>query len=838
VYKVFVYQRLVSLLRRHQRLRWLPPASVLVVALGLVWPLFSATPLSHDHPVHLFKAWLFWTEMLGRGRLRGWSHFWSFGFPYGELTPMGPELWVALFRVLTLGLLSWLRTYSVAFAGMFVFAALSCYRFAKHFFGRWAGALAALLFMFDLGGWAQGGWLWHSDFGVWPVTLAMSFTLLALVQVDCILAGKSGRHGLWVALLVAASMIVHQVPLIAYALAVPLLVMDRATGRSDLPRGAVRRLAMALGLGVALPAFYVVPMLARGEVTLDLGLLWLPFNEVVQRLVDFRSFDNMMALTSVAGVVGIVLVLRERRAGGLFFAAAALGFVLLSSNALIEDLHAERVMKGLLKIETQRMLLLAKLFWLPLAAHALVSVLSAPPLTPAPPWWPKRAARLGVLLIVALPVLQPAFKHINETQLRKHYQTESETKFWAELQPFFVWSSAERRTSDQYYRIAYDLPFHDHLSTIAPVFNDTPSYKVGYTPAQQFRSFPMSHESELYEALSIKYVLSDHPLAQPDFLFERDFGALTLYRFAKYRPLPFSMLGPGEADLVRFEPERIEIRLNHTAPDSRLKIHVAHYDRWRATLNGSPISIQSATVQGNEYPFLMELAAGDGLLELRYVRRAADWLGLFISLGALWLLIVVIAAKRTVGFPLFASATVWLDGRSRQLRWLGLGGVAILALVVVARAATPRGLLPANSLFRSLPAQAMSLDNMPCRETGPLAWQCGLHELRATVANGIYGHHICMSTTDARRLVLDTAGLVRPFIDGRYDTASSLPGHIHVGVNGATIGDMDTRSAEHGLQMLRFDARPYLKPGPNSLHIEVSGAALHCFDFLSVPLAD
>ena len=825
-----MHQRIIDLARQRAA-KWLPPGLVIAAVLYVVWPLFSATPLSHDHPVHLFKAWHFWTDMLGKGRLRGWSHFWAFGFPYGELTPLGPELWVALFRAVTLGLLSWLRTYSIALAGMLGFATLSFYGFAKHFLNRWTAALAALLFLFDPGAWAQGGWNWHADYGVWPVTLGMSFALLALVQLDKLLVARVGRHLLWAALLIAISLLVHQLPLVAYAVALPLLLVERATSRTGISRGCFRRLLAALGLGMALPAFYLVPMFVHGDWTLDLGLQWLPLKDIAIRLVDLHPFENMWPLLSVMGVVGMILVLRARLAGGFFLVAAALTFVMLSSNSLVNVLHAERLVKGILKIETQRMLLVAKLFWFALAAHALVSIFSRVPLVEASSW-PRRLCRWTLGLAIAILLLQSAGKHFADTQVRKEYQTEAKTKYWADLQPFFAWSRAERQASSQFYRIAYDLSFHDHLSAIAPVFNDTLYYKIGYTPAQQFRDFPMSREPELFEALSVKYLLSEHSEAAPDFQLVQDFGALHLYRFARYHELPFSVKGEGEAELVRFEPERIQLRLKNTGPNSRIKLHVAGFDRWQAALDGIEVPIDSAAVYGNEYPFLMELPARDGNLELRYVRRTADWIGLWISLVALLLVAVVFGLKRSFIDRLASRMDGWCDARSRPLRLLALAGTAVVVLLATARMAIPRALLPQESIFRSIAENAMSLDGHPCHKIDVLSWNCGGGQLAAKVTNGIYGYHYCLSASSANQLALDMSGALAPSIVAVYDTAADHAGHILATVNGETVGAADTRKAEHGLVRLRFDASDSLKPTANSLHVEVSGAALHCFDLL------
>src|SRR6188768_4072279 len=108
--------------------------------------LLRETPLSYDHAAHLFKAWHFWAEMLGRGRLRGWSHFWAFGFPSDELVPCGGELWVCLFRVVTFGQLTWMRTYALAFAALLVFKALTAFWFTRRYFSDLA-ALACSWFV-------------------------------------------------------------------------------------------------------------------------------------------------------------------------------------------------------------------------------------------------------------------------------------------------------------------------------------------------------------------------------------------------------------------------------------------------------------------------------------------------------------------------------------------------------------------------------------------------------------------------------------------------------------------------------------------------------------------
>jgi hypothetical protein len=207
----------------------------LIPALWQAWPLFRETPLSHDHPTHLFKAWHFWTEMLGRGRLQGWSHFWGFGFPSDELVPCGGELWVISFRALSLGQLSWPRTYALAFAAFLVFKALAAFLFTRRYFGATAAVIAAWLTSFDVGAFSQGGWNWSSDWGVWPVSLSMSFALLAFLQIDDILRAGRSRHVLGAGLCIGAALLTHQVALVVFAAAVPLCILDSWLRTRPLP---------------------------------------------------------------------------------------------------------------------------------------------------------------------------------------------------------------------------------------------------------------------------------------------------------------------------------------------------------------------------------------------------------------------------------------------------------------------------------------------------------------------------------------------------------------------------------------------------------------------------
>lgn len=814
--------------------RLLPVLLVAVAVLYVAWPLWQITPLTHDHPMHIFKSWLFWNQMLPSGRLRGWSHSLDFGFPYGELTPPGAEMWVAWFRVLTLGQLSWLATYSVAFAATLAVAAFAQFAFAARFFGRWAGAVAALCLVLDPGGWAEGGWFWCTDLGVWPVTLGLAFAMLALVFIDRLLVAPEARarNGLWAAVSVAASVLLHQLPVLVYAVALPFLLVDRAS--AGLPRRGVRRMAVALALGLALAGFYLVPMLTHSAVTLDLGVPWISHRELAKRLVDLTAFEHMWLFTASLALVGVFLALRRRRPGGFALAAAMLAFLLLSSSAFIDSLHAERLSLSLLKIESHRMVQVAKLFAFAFVGHAVASLALLS--RQAHPVARRRSAAvvrmvLGLALLAAFAA--PGFRRLYETQVKKELVAENQVPFWDNLQKFFRWMRVERKTSQGFYRVAYELPFYDHLSLIAPVFTDVPMYKVGTVPSQQFRSMPTSNEADLYRRLSVKWLLTVFTPPKDDFIYVRSFGDLHLYRFARYQEAPFTLSGAGTAELVHFEPERMVIRLRGTEPGSHLTVHVAGYDRWQATLDGVLLPIRPATALGAEYPFLMELPARDGELVLRYVPLGADWLGGGASLAALALVGLGLGVKRQRLARWLHPVDRWLDRRSVRWRKLALVASTGLAAVALARLARPRAQLPSSSLFTQ--AVQLSIADQPCESIAPLTWVCGGYHLRATTSTGIYGNHYCVRA-DGGPLRLTMSISMKSFagdaVYGRYDGGyQEQSGAIEVRLGGQKVAVTKTRGLDQGLQFQMVDLRPYRTAEDQTLDIIADGSALHCLDF-------
>jgi hypothetical protein len=813
--------------QRHSPLLW-----VLGPALWVVAPLRNQTPLSYDHATHLFKAWHFWNEMLGQGRLRGWSNFWGFGFPSDELVPFGGELWVCLFRALSLGQLSWTRSYALAFAGLLIFRSLAAYFFTRRYFGATAGVLCSWLALFDPGSMLRGGWIWHTYYGVWPVELSMCLVLVALLFLEKVFEQRSARVVLWTALLFCATLLSHQLALIVFLVTAPLFLLEHFLRSSAAPLSAFVLVIGALLLGGALAAFSFIPFMARSGHAQDLGWLGDSLAAMSQRLLELRSFENVWYPVHGLALLGAWFALRERRPGGVFMAASAAAFVFLSSDTLVNDLHLERALPTLLKIETDRMLVAAKLFWFPLAGYGFARALSLPIAPQNLLSRGKRVLGWAVAIVLGGLLIVPGLPQLYEAQLKKEFVTEQQAEHWDDYQAFYAWFEAQPQPPNEFFRIAYHFRYGHHLSTLSPVFTHRPMYKIGYTPTQIFNALPTTDEPELLQALSVKYVLAGYPLERSDLSLEQRFGQLWLYRCTSYDPHPFHLNGPGQGELLEFSPERVRIRVSGTSQDSRLVLHVANYDRWQATLGGELLPIHSVPVYGIEYPFLMEVPARDGELVFRYVYRRAEWLGLLITLAALPAFLGLVWLSRHSSLPERALAGV------ARLRWpLLAGALTVLLLSVVIMARRTRSLsrlLPKDSLFQELDGPELSLDGEPCYKSKALRFECGGQELQAEVLPGVWGIHPCMTTSSAGELKLSGELPLGSFLAGKYDPRKQGDGSIRLVVDGQLVGETQTRAASLRAQYIEFDTRAY-QGRRAQVELTLTGAALYCFDLRRVP---
>lgn len=821
---------------------WVPVAVpwLLIVgaALWIGFPLLKSAPLTHDHPTHLFKAWHMATHMLPSLRVRGFSHFWVFGFPSDELVPPGEELWVLFFRLLTFGKLSWFKTYGLSMVALLMFSGASVYRLTSQYFGRIAGVVAALIMVLDAGGWATGGWFWMVAWGVWPVSLGVACLLMTVASLEKLLERGSTTQfaitGTWV----AATLISHQATVLFLPVVVALVLLDHWLRRGS----SSARLALAVlacAFGVALVGFYLVPMLARSDQTLDLGRQGDSFQDVSKALTELRLFEGSWPGFVLLAIVGAIVGFKRRVPGVFFLALGGVLFVTLSTDFIIGGLHLERVMPSLVKIEALRMLMGAKPLWFALAGYA-VSL----PFESIDAWAERLRTRpSGVVSavmsrwtfapLIALGAVYPyvgrSFEHYRKQFIDKREIPSEQVSYINDLKPLWEHTAALRKASSEHYRIAYFADVGEHVATLAPIFDNTFIYKVGNTPSQCFYAFPEFADPRLFRLLSVKYAVADKPLDSQFYTEERKFGSLTLYRFKDFDPHPFTVLGAGQAELVEFSPERIRLRLRGTDANSRLKLHVSYTDHWEARQGGRTLRIVPATTYGIEDPFLMEVPAQDGEIAFEYVRRTSDWIGLILSLSAVPTFVGACYVIRRRPKWLTLPALPW---RARRALELTCVGVALAAgAVLVARYRAHAGLATKGSVFVSLADGEMKADGVACTRDGALHWSCGAREVKADRVQAKGYMHTCY-TTSATSLEVRTKAK-GDFIAGTYDPRDG-EGTLRAWLDEKDLGSAIARSPDLRQQWVQFDARARKRDGSSTLRIELTGSPLQCFDFRAV----
>jgi hypothetical protein len=462
-----------------------------------------------------------------------------------------------------------------------------------------------------------------------------------------------------------------------------------------------------------------------------------------------------------------------------------------------------------------------------------------------------RRVGLAVLLAAVLaPFARPIVISLQHDYLRTvgGLTLRKQIFYWEDYQEFLRWSAQKRATTDTFYRISYELDRHNHLMMGAPTFNRTPYYKVGYTPARLFKHVVETTEDPLYRALSVAYVVSLGPLARPNLAEEVRFGSIFVYRYKDYRPERHTVSGPGKAEAKTFEEERIHLRLSGMGPESRVKVHVANYARWRARLNGRTLAISEAPVYGTTYPMLMEVQTPeDGDLVFDYVMRPVDWLGALATLAGLGVvgLLVVAPRRERLAARLMRLAPF---GRlaARWAAWAALALlVAIVALVAVRLTRGSSG-MDERSLAQLLPTARVTQAGRVCRDKRGRAWHCSPRSWNyvgptAEKFNGAFLPCIWAHPVDEGPIVVRFPGVLlgralvghHGIADGAVESfATGAPVTMEIQIDGRSVERL-VRPNEKGWVGFRVDtSRDAGRRADLSLTISTpsSGGRHYCFD--------
>ena len=652
------------------------PVALAVVALAQLWPGLSeglAPPISWDHGAHLGKA-MMTAELLPA--LRGWVDGVEAGVPLNTLYSLGAPLWVLLFRLPTFFFLEWHQTYALAIAGFRILLGLSIYRLARAAGAtRVAAFFGGLLALTDHGDHSEGGWFYDIEYGVWPMSLSMSFLWLGLADIldqkpvpnsfdeqTPRQVGKVGRP-IRAAAAFGAALITHQMALLALMALFPIWCVTRWLDASSTLGRDIRAMAGATVLGLALSAFWLLPMVAQSGWLSQHAQLYRSFTELGRGVSNGEMILRAGPWTAVLAALGMIYgLLRGGRPR--FLAVFALSMTLVSAQTWLTEWDLLQLVPALGKLMYPRFIMLAKPMELILGGMVVWQVLILP-LTHLREQLQTRRGWLALALVVVL--VAPFSKGIAtaawDRATHRNVDTTATSQRFTDFLDYARWARALPH-DDGFFRIAYE-DSTTHLFQAAAAYTGRPAHKIGALIAETFGNTSPSGELDVLRELNVRYVVTagaapstvrghGHEVAR--------FGAIRVTELDGLLPLVDSdpqsetstrprILGLSDASVV-VAPRGAE----------RLLLRRALGPGWHAEADGKSLPIQPSPVRGTRHLRFMkvDVPAGTERVTFRYLAwRAPDVVGVGLTL----------AGVLVIGLFLFLPSRARLWRRRFQRGW-------------------------------------------------------------------------------------------------------------------------------------------------------------------------
>jgi hypothetical protein len=641
--------------------RALPVAVVVASTCGVYWYLLlGEMPWSHDHPVHLFKAWQLGERLIPTGRLMGWSHLLWTGYPAETLYPMLGDLLVVVVRWTTLCMAPWPVAYAWTLLIVVLLYHLGIFAMGRRMFGPWAGAAAALFALLDRGAPREGSYYWTIHYGVWPMALGTALWFFALERLLALLERPTrGRFAAFAALQ-GLAVLGHPMTIMfsfaTYPTAIVLHVL-RAE-RRHIARPVWASVA-ACGLAACLAAFWYLPFLAGADFVTKVGGTWWTLPEVGDRLRTATLFDNTWTLPVALGLGGAVLAWAVRHDRGRDVTIMAGVLMLAASSTAFEMLDLGSVSEKLNIVHFRRFSYAIKMMWFLLAGFALSGSAglafgrTAGDEGRGAPGPARRWLWTALAIVVLVPFLESFLVAVSLRPLEEISAAKpiTDQRNHAAFKDSNKWFETHTDPRDPFFRIAYEVGGSRHLFTAAPVFTGRPAINLPVdVPATSFTRHFRSNSASTMTFQNVRYAvaLNDFLSKRKDLKQVHKKKHFRIYEVEGYSPDPFTVEGEARVKLVEFGDERIRLDVSNPAPGDRLTLHVTHMSEWHASIGGKAVPIR--IVEGNKsVRWLMSVPlTEEGVLEFRY-ERAAPWhIGLAISLFGL-ALVVFVAFGGTLG---------------------------------------------------------------------------------------------------------------------------------------------------------------------------------------------
>ncbi len=524
--------------------------------------------------------------------------------------------------------------------------------------GSSIGALSGILALVDAGTYREGGWIYTVLYGVWPQTLATSLAVLCLSEAvrgrEAARTSGQGpglggqRHLVKAGLAGGLALLAHPMSLPSLALAggLGLFLLPRVTMPAGLtaPKApawkrrvhelaagiasASADLLMVAGLAFLVAAWWLLPMLAHRAWMASYGWLHAPLATMTEMAKDGQWTANMPSAVGYAAWLGLALVALRGSALARLLGAWALVQWCFASSDTYAGLRLDFLSEGFSHVQYQRFLIAAKPGLFLLAATGVVGLgrilISL--------WRSRLRAHLrvplamllgGGLVLLGAGVINGTRAQVERfavgempterffhlaTRLRPNTSKNTSKAEGASAEELaareaaydqlLVWLADRwrERPPGERYRIAFQAGRNAHWFMDSPLITRTPTYKLGFTPGDNFVHKPEAGGEPLLDRLGVRYLIRERGRARgrevakfgPYTVFERD--APTPAGWADPVASLAHIEGPGEVELVDGDVDRgaLRLRIRGAAPGtSRLVLHVGGYPRWEVRQDGA-----------------------------------------------------------------------------------------------------------------------------------------------------------------------------------------------------------------------------------------------------------
>lgn len=651
--------------------------SLIVMTSAVMWPVPFELPVSQDHASHFLNTEIFW-ELLKSGHVFGWTDRVATGRPFGDSYGTLIYLLPTIPKLLTFGLLSTGACYAITiwfvwFLGAWTVAGVAQKIMPKN---RFAALLASAAFLLDVGADREGGWVYSMFHAVWPQWFASVLFLMSLWAIVNLWEKPTTRRLAVASIIIGVAVWMHPMNALNFVLFAPILALILA-GQER--KGGLVWVVLAHVLGGIVAAGWMIHLIVGRDSVGDYRASGTPLLELATHWWSGVVFENSSAIFGALAIVGIMALMRQRRALGMVVLAAAAWFTLLQSMDLLTGFELGR-WEGLPDLMWRRFVLTAKPFWFVMtgvgASVVTTGLRNVTPGTKSPALLWLAAAPFLTALLLTIDVIAPApaARPLNEAQASLGKTVDMLT------------SGLKAETQRSPGRVAFwrDRGEESELPLIAIARADLDYIATTVPPTQAFVNSNAGEDLPTLRALGVRWVISHGAAningakeilrASPYVLYRLD-GEIAAY--------PVRMEGPGEVTVQSWSPMERVILLKGVTAKSHLEILHGPHSKWSAIMpDGGHRSLALARQGGWKFSRISNLQ--NGVIRLEFHDSNAEiicfWLALIVLLG-----LVGGAVMPSRGLPVLAALRS-IDGVIVGVTVVVLAGSGVFLFVTGQRA--------------------------------------------------------------------------------------------------------------------------------------------------------